>query len=72
MGMEWGDNQAVLPKVKKKLMEPTGSSPNAPTSTTAVPLAGDGATLLPFEEKCTSETCFQKMLLRVLFLTRGK
>lgn len=26
----------------------------------------------PFEEKYTSETGFQKMLLRVLFLTRGK
>lgn len=30
------------------------------------------ALVSPFEEKYTSETGFQKMLLRVLFLRRGK
>lgn len=58
-----------MPRVKKLVEQ---FQTQSPCQHTAAPLTGEGGPDRPFEEKCTSETCFQKMLLRVLFLTRGK
>lgn len=51
-----------------------GFSPSALASTAAAPLTGDGGNSLfsPFKEKCTSETCFQKMLLKGFISNKRK